>query len=215
MRSFLANSMVQELSYDPHVMLVASPTEIEMSSSTANHDPLNFSQFKKTDAELLKLNKEKKQDLAAFYEKQNDLIDCYLNPAFQHDREEQRHLKLQIAIYGSFIANVALFALQLTAAILSKSLALFATTADAFMDLASTGVMLYAARMAAQQNYLQYPTGKTRYETAGIIVFATLMSTLSIQIVITAIETFISGESQLNFGTVSIICVSVALGTFI
>ena len=93
-------------------------------------------------------------------------------------------MKLKIAVYGSLIANILLFSLQLVAAIVSQSLSLLATTADAFMDLMSTIVLVIASRAALKENYLSYPTGKSRYETAGIIVFATLMSTLSIQLIV-------------------------------
>lgn len=60
---------------------------------------------------------------------------------------------------------------------------------------------------------MQYPTGKSRYETVGIIVFSTLMATLSIQLVVTSIERFVSGDSNIEFPPLAIICVGIALLT--
>jgi divalent metal cation (Fe/Co/Zn/Cd) transporter len=105
-----------------------------------------------------------------------------------------------------------LFGLQLTAAILSGSLALFAATADSFMDVCSNFVMFLTTWIQSQQNYLLYPTGKSRYETAGIIVFSTLMSTLSIQIVIAAIQSFVTGGSRTEFTPLILACVGIAIG---
>ena len=156
------------------------PRRVDSPTSSLNKelcDPLNLKKFK-VDLGLLKSS-----ELRAFYKEQNDLIDSFLaNPEDEDDRNEIDVPEYKIAMYGSFSANVVLFSLQLTAAILSKSLALLATTLDAFMDLASGIVLLYTGRLAASHNYLAYPTGKGKYKTAGIIVFSTLMGTLALQI---------------------------------
>jgi divalent metal cation (Fe/Co/Zn/Cd) transporter len=81
------------------------------------------------------------------------------------------------------------------------------------MDLASSFVLVGAAHIAAKQNYIKYPAGKSKYETAGIIVFATLMCTLSLEIVVTSIQGITAADHDLSFSFVSIICVGVALGT--
>ena len=120
-----------------------------------------------------------------------------------------------MAIYGSLCANILLFGLQLVGAILSRSLSLFATTADAFMDVASNLVLVFASRLASSENQLMYPTGKARYETAGTIVFACLMSTLSVQLIVESIQSLISRSDDLNIGTVSLVCIGVAIGTFL
>jgi divalent metal cation (Fe/Co/Zn/Cd) transporter len=68
--------------------------------------------------------------------------------------------QLKIAVYGSVLANVVLFVLQLIAAISSGSLSIFATMADAFMDLLSSAVLLWATRQAARPNLMKYPAVK-------------------------------------------------------
>jgi len=115
---------------------------------------------------------------------------------------------------------VLLFVLQLYAAISSKSLSLFATMADSFMDLLSGVILMYAARASTKSNWFKYPSvrsfvphiivralegstttaltknpcpscplslffqGKSRMETAGTIVFASLMATVSLQLIV-------------------------------
>lgn len=51
-----------------------------------------------------------------------------------------------------------LFLLQLYAAISSKSLSLFATMADSFMDLLSGFILMYAARASTKSNWFKYPS---------------------------------------------------------
>lgn len=65
--------------------------------------------------------------------------------------------QLKIAIYGSVIANVLLFGLQLVAAIKSGSLSIFSTMIDAFMDLLSSVVLMWASRQASKSNITKYP----------------------------------------------------------
>ena len=70
------------------------------------------------------------------------------------------------------------------AAISTGSLSLFATAADAFMDLVSSCVMLVTSRLAARPSVYKYPVGRTRIETIGIIMFCCLMTTVAIQLII-------------------------------
>lgn len=186
-------------------ILMVTPQNSPSSLSLAR-DPLSLLCFRVDDAKLKAI---KRPSLKQFYEQQNTLIDLFVGKK----ETVVDDYRLNVAIYASLGANIALFGLQLTAAIFSKSIALFATTADAFMDLASTAVMLYSSRLAKQENTLLYPTGKTRYTTMGVIVFATLMSTISLQIIITSIQSFAARDHEFNLPTISIVCVSIALIT--
>jgi hypothetical protein len=61
---------------------------------------------------------------------------------------------------------------------------LFATAADAFMDLVSSCVMLVTSRLASRPSIYKYPVGRTRIETIGIIMFCCLMTTVAIQLIV-------------------------------
>ncbi|RUP44291.1 hypothetical protein BC936DRAFT_149673 [Jimgerdemannia flammicorona] len=181
----------------------------------SSNDPLLLEARKMSETDIKGLRKTQGRRVQNFYREQNELIDVLLGPLNPvDDEEEQKRLfKLKIAIYGSTAANVVLFILQLVAAISSGSLSLFATMADAFMDLLSSGILMAAGRAASMENMEKYPTGKSRMETTGIIVFSTLMATLSLQLIIEAIRTLIAGEHTTNVDIKSVVLVCIALGT--
>jgi hypothetical protein len=123
-----------------------------------------------------------------FYTRQNALIDQFLQSG---DEERLAALdmtengpKVRFAVNASFVVNFFLFVIQLYAAISTGSLSLFATAADAFMDLVSSVVMLVTSRMAARPSIYKYPVGRTRIETIGIIMFCCLMTTVAIQLIV-------------------------------
>ncbi|KAI9706294.1 MAG: hypothetical protein M1820_004869 [Bogoriella megaspora] len=129
-----------------------------------------------------------KSQLKKYYTAQNELIDAFLNSA---DEERLAALdsvkngpKVKFAINASFGVNFCLFCLQLYAAISTGSLSLFATAADAFMDLVSSFVMWITSRTAKRESIYKYPVGRTRLETVGIIMFCSLMTTVAVELII-------------------------------
>ncbi|CAG8471425.1 678_t:CDS:2, partial [Dentiscutata erythropus] len=177
----------------------ACPTNAELPQQPDYYtvgDPLSLGPKRKSEEEIKKSSKK----LQAFYRDQNDLIDELLRPIGNKQSIEEINsniLRLKIAVNGSMAVNIILFALQLYAAISTGSLSLFATMSDSFMDLLSNAILLFAGKAANVKNILQYPTGKSRVETAGIIVFSSLMTTVSIQLIVEAIKTFVAkGESS-------------------
>lgn len=159
--------------------------------------------------------------LQNFYREQNNLITSLLTNGTGTEEVEEREReereakgKVKIAVYGSLFANVLLFILQLYAAISSGSLSIFATMADSFMDLLSSAILALTNRAISRNNIFKYPVGKTRLETAGIIVFSSLMATVSVQLIIEAARRFAEGaptDAQLH--VLSIVFVGVALAT--
>ncbi|KAI8325475.1 cation efflux protein [Martensiomyces pterosporus] len=159
--------------------------------------------------------------MRAFYERQNELIDLCLDSmnqseAARHAREarlKREDLKVRIASYGSLAANIILFCLQLYTAISSKSLSLFATMADSFMDLLSSATLVYAGwvtRNRADKSY-KYPVGKRRTLGVGIVIFSTLMVGLSIELLIESIRGLTSKTHESNVSAGNIACISIAL----
>ncbi|PKY20198.1 hypothetical protein RhiirB3_330778 [Rhizophagus irregularis] len=174
-------------------------------------DPLDLAPRRKSEEEIRQNSKK----VRSFYRDQNKTIDTYLTPIDRGSTSEDTSrnlLRLKIAVNGSMAVNIVLFGLQLYAAISSGSLSLFATMSDSFMDLLSNSILLFFGRAAKFKNILQYPTGKSRMETAGIIVFSSLMSTVSIELIVEAIRTLIGGEHSLDINLLAIICVGSALG---
>ena len=100
------------------------------------------------------------------------------------------HLKYQIAVKGSFAANVILAILQIYGAVSSGgSLSLFTTMADAIFDPLSNVTLIVCNRAVKHVDPRRFPSGKARIETAGNIVFCFMMTAVSsIIIVLSLIE---------------------------
>ncbi|CAO3648773.1 unnamed protein product [Cunninghamella echinulata] len=180
-----------------------------------DNDPLLLKTSKKTEDDLKLLKKKgSSKKVRQFYRDQNDLIDSILSPLtpINEDEQEKQLLKLKIAIYGSVLANILLFGLQLVAAITSGSLSIFATMADASMDLLSSMVLMGAARLATKVDVTKYPAGRARTETVGIIVFSCLMGCLALFLIIESAQKLGSGGSEPNLSGLSIAMVATALG---
>ncbi|KID67343.1 cation diffusion facilitator 1, partial [Metarhizium hybridum] len=138
--------------------------------------------------------KKNRKKIKSFYSNQNELIDQYLGVGNEEQlaAEEERRMrpKIRFAVYASFFVNLCLFIIQLYAAISTGSLSLFATAADAFMDLVSSCVMLITSKLARRPSIYKFPVGRTRIEPIGIIVFCALMATVAIQLLVRHAELF-------------------------
>ncbi|KAL8392899.1 hypothetical protein RB595_002913 [Gaeumannomyces hyphopodioides] len=180
----------------------APSVRADTSGSNVMPDPLNFGQHRRANVSQRQMKIDHpngdKRKLKKFYTRQNELIDQFLGA----DDEEQNTLvedarvapKIKFAVNASFTVNFCLFVIQLYAAISTGSLSLFATAADAFMDLVSSFVMLITSRLAARPSIYKYPVGRTRIETIGIILFCALMTTVAIQLLIESGRTLGRGQ---------------------
>ncbi|KAH6642679.1 cation efflux family-domain-containing protein [Boeremia exigua] len=155
-------------------------------------DPLDLGKHRRSNLTQAQMKADypqaNKKRMKKFYTRQNQLIDQFLQSG---DEERLAALdtvengpKVRFAVNASFVVNFLLFIIQMYAAISTGSLSLFATAADAFMDLVSSCVMLVTSRMAARPSIYKYPVGRTRIETIGIIMFCCLMTTVAIQLII-------------------------------
>ena len=135
----------------------------------------------------------KAKGLYKFYENQNQTIRRWLTPVDEHIRQAkvfdgENHLKYQIAVKGSFVANLVLAALQIYAAVSSGgSLSLFTTMADAIFDPLSNITLIICNRAVSRVDPRRFPSGKARIETAGNIVFCFLMTGVSAIIIVLSI----------------------------
>ena len=149
----------------------------------------------------LTTNKEaaKARKLQHFYEGQNENIERWLKPVDEHVRlakemEGDNKLKFKIAVWGSLAASFILAGLQLTAAIMSGSLSLFTTMADAIFDPLSNITLFLCHRAVKTVNPRRFPSGKARIETAGNIVFCFLMTAVSFLIIVLSIMELAEGN---------------------
>ncbi|KAK3402213.1 hypothetical protein B0T20DRAFT_504655 [Sordaria brevicollis] len=183
---------------------VTSTLPVRQDTTTSGFDPADPMDFGRHRRENISKKQMKldhpegnKRKLKKYYSRQNKLIDQFLGAEDEERNtleEDARYKpKIKFAVNASFIVNFCLFVIQMYAAISTGSLALFATAADAFMDLVSSFVMLITSRLAARPSIYKYPVGRKRIETLGIILFCALMTTVSIQLLIESARNLGSG----------------------
>ena len=185
-----------------------------------DHDPFRLSTKIKTDSEinLIRANTSRKRDgygpltlnkaahkakkLQDFYETQNSNIQKWLKPVDDHIHDAKvfagsNQLKYQIAVRGSFAANLLLAVLQTYAAISAgSSLSLFTTMADAIFDPLSNITLMICHRAIRHVDPRRFPSGKARIETAGNIVFCFLMTSVSFIIIVLSLLELKSGDTS-------------------
>jgi hypothetical protein len=175
------------------VHLDAKDQIVEVNTLTGD-DPLDLGKHRRPDVSQRQMKQDhpaaNKKHMKKFYTRQNALIDQFLQSG---DEERlaavdltENGPKVRFAVNASFAVNFCLFIIQMYAAISTGSLSLFATAADAFMDLVSSVVMLVTSRMAKRPSVYKYPVGRTRIETIGIIMFCCLMTTVAIQLIVSS-----------------------------
>lgn len=119
---------------------------------------------------------------------------------------------VQLAINISFIVNILLVILKIWAVLLSDSLAVLASMIDSLMDLLSGAIIWYSARLRNNTtDGHRYPVGKARMEPLGIIVFASVMVTSFMQVMLQAFERLLTGSEQppVDLGVIILILLAV------
>lgn len=205
---------------------------------SAANDPYNLAAKYKSASELaaIRANTSRKRDgfgpvtlnkdaarakkVQGFYESQNENIERLLKPVDNHRAEAMKaagdnHLKIQIAVYGSLIANVVLSGLQLYGAISSGSLSLFTTMADSVFDPLSNVTLIVANRAVSRVDPRRFPSGKARLETVGNISFCFIMIAVSFILIAFSIRDLsVGSDVETNgFHLPAVIAVGVAFVT--
>ncbi|CAH8556924.1 unnamed protein product [Schistosoma rodhaini] len=90
-----------------------------------------------------------------------------------------------------FCANVVLLLGKAVASALSGSLAIISSLLDSCVDLASGGIMWFAARQMRKRKPYKYPEGRTRLEPLAVIVLSVFMGSISIQLLAESIQAIV------------------------
>ncbi|KAI1079284.1 cation efflux family-domain-containing protein [Whalleya microplaca] len=226
-----------------HHSIAATDVESQSTARYSTNDPYNLSSALKTAEQLdeIKANTSRKRDpsrssaavarfkpnfqakkLHTFYQSQNETIERLLKTVEEHRAEARQeagddHLRHQIAVYGSFAANVVLSILQLYGAISSGSLSLFTTMADSIFDPLSNLTLILTHRAVTRVDPNRFPSGKARLETVGNITFCFLMTAVSLILIAFSCQDITqkagSGAVVNDFHLPSVIAVSIAFGT--
>ncbi|KAL0922451.1 hypothetical protein M5K25_006439 [Dendrobium thyrsiflorum] len=147
-----------------------------------------------------------KEDVVAeYYQQQVEMLDGFgemdtlTDRGFlpQMSKEERENIARSetLAIRLSNAANMVLFVAKVYASVRSGSLAIIASTLDSLLDLLSGFILWFTAFSMQTPNPYKYPIGKRRMQPLGILVFASVMATLGLQIILESVRSLISNES--------------------
>ncbi|KAJ7205918.1 CDF manganese transporter [Mycena haematopus] len=186
------------------------------SSSVSNPgDPLLLASRLQSAAHITNLKKRRKQGkvVGEFYEKQNKQIEALLMTMDEHiesaqEEEDTNRLAIKIAINGSLVANCVLAIIQIYAAVSSLSLSFFATAIDAVFDPLANGVLYYCHRQALTADPRRFPSGGSRLETIGDVVYASAMGSVSVVLIAFSIQELAKGDmgkEQLHIPSVVVV----------
>ncbi|XP_051125484.1 metal tolerance protein 10-like [Andrographis paniculata] len=148
-------------------------------------------------------NKRKQQKVAEYYKKQEKLLKGFnemetiheygaLPDTLTEDEVKQLAKSERMAINVSNAANLVLFVAKVYASVQSRSLAVIASTMDSFLDLLSGLILWFTSYAMKNPNHYHYPIGKKRMQPVGIIVFASVMATLGLQIILESVRQLIA-----------------------
>ncbi|XP_055811331.1 metal tolerance protein 11 isoform X1 [Solanum dulcamara] len=147
-------------------------------------------------------------NIAVYYQQQVEMLEGFNEmdaladrgfvPGISKEEREKLARSETTAIRISNIANMVLFAAKVYASVKSGSLAIIASTLDSLLDLLSGFILWFTAFSMQTPNPYQYPIGKKRMQPLGILVFASVMATLGLQIILESMRTLISDESDFS-----------------
>ncbi|XP_050211102.1 metal tolerance protein 11 [Mercurialis annua] len=147
-------------------------------------------------------------DVAEYYQQQVEMLEGFTEMDALAERgfipgmskEEQEHLARSetFAIRISNIANMVLFVAKVYASVRSGSLAIIASTLDSLLDLLSGFILWFTAFTMQTPSPYQYPIGKKRMQPLGILVFASVMATLGLQIILESLRALLYDDSQFD-----------------
>ncbi|XP_010260636.1 PREDICTED: metal tolerance protein 10-like [Nelumbo nucifera] len=149
----------------------------------------------------------KQGKVAKYYKRQENLVKGFnemetvtelgLPGSLTEDQREQLARSERMAVLASNVANIVLFIAKVYASIESRSLAVIASTLDSLMDLLSGFILWFTDHAMRKPNQYRYPIGKKRMQPVGIIVFASVMATLGLQILLESARELVA-ESHLK-----------------
>ncbi|XP_010669814.2 metal tolerance protein 11 isoform X1 [Beta vulgaris subsp. vulgaris] len=147
-------------------------------------------------------------DVAEYYQQQVEMLEGFSEmdalaergfvPGMSKEEREKLAKSETFAIRLSNIANMVLFIAKVYASIQSGSLAIIASTLDSLLDLLSGFILWFTAFSMSTPNPYQYPIGKKRMQPLGILVFASVMATLGLQIILESTRQLASDESDFS-----------------
>lgn len=146
--------------------------------------------------------------VAEYYQQQVEMLEGFSEmdtltdrgflPGMSKEEREKVARSETLAIRLSNFANMVLFAAKVYASVRSGSLAIIASTLDSLLDLLSGFILWFTAFSMQTPNPYRYPIGKKRMQPLGILVFASVMATLGLQIILESVRSLVSDGDEFS-----------------
>lgn len=155
-----------------------------------------------------------------YFESMKDWVDTVgdlsdqLNDGIPHDKNEASKC-VRSATYISFCVNVCLLVAKVFALATSNSYTIISSVTDSALDLiAGIIISLTAANSKfTRADIVDYPVGKTRISTVGILVFSVLMSAAAFFIILQCILSLVAQEIPAKNSLATLIVMGVTVVT--
>ncbi|GJN94228.1 hypothetical protein Rhopal_007302-T1 [Rhodotorula paludigena] len=169
---------------------------------TTSHDPLLLRDRLQTPETLSDLRRRKNKS-HAFYTRQNSHIDSLLKHLDEHVREAEEEED----------ASRILAVLQLYAAISSLSLSIFGTAIDSVFDPAANLILWWCHRQSDRVDLMKYPSGGSKFESIGDIVYSGIMGAVSVILVAFSVQDLARRNTDKELHIPALIVVGIAFAT--
>jgi cation diffusion facilitator family transporter len=146
--------------------------------------------------------------VAKYYQHQDEMLEGFTEmdtvaergylPGMSEEECDKVARSERTAIRISNLANVVLFIAKVYASFKSGSLAIIASTLDSLLDLLSGFILWFTASKMRSPNPYRYPIGKKRMQPLGIMVFASVMATLGLSILLESVRQLIAKSHNLS-----------------
>ncbi|WKY08690.1 hypothetical protein Q1695_007874 [Nippostrongylus brasiliensis] len=119
----------------------------------------------------------------------------------------------QMVLYSCLALNILSLVGNLAASILSGSLSIMSTFVDSSMDLVCSGVMNGCMRFIEKADTFNYPRGRERLESIGVLICAVLMAFANVGMAMQAVHNITDSTSRPDMtpATIAIVGVQTAL----
>eukprot|EP01120_Amphizonella_sp_Union-15-10_P005778 TRINITY_DN1758_c0_g1_i1.p1 TRINITY_DN1758_c0_g1~~TRINITY_DN1758_c0_g1_i1.p1 ORF type:complete len:485 (-),score=89.69 TRINITY_DN1758_c0_g1_i1:30-1484(-) len=177
-----------------------SKTTDEFETDQVELEPIEIEKEQNSRLFTVPINPNMSEKVKQFYEQQNALVEEIenLDKGNYDEEDEEERIGVQLVIYASFLTNVTLTIIKLIVLIQSGSISVLASALDSVLDLFSGAIIFCTNRALSKTNAYKYPAGRQRLEPIGVIVFAAVMFTATLQILVEAVRTLTGGEENQN-----------------
>eukprot|EP01087_Luapelamoeba_hula_P009697 TRINITY_DN2525_c0_g1_i1.p1 TRINITY_DN2525_c0_g1~~TRINITY_DN2525_c0_g1_i1.p1 ORF type:complete len:300 (+),score=51.31 TRINITY_DN2525_c0_g1_i1:431-1330(+) len=118
--------------------------------------------------------------------------------------KEEINTRINWIINIAFYLNLLLFGAKCFASVKSMSLSVIASTLDSLLDLMSGSIIFFASYVVKGAKKYSFPAGTSRVEPLAILIFAAVMFTATLQLIVKSAETLASGNADLDVEIITI-----------